>query len=114
MEDFTNEIKKELAKILASVPLSGSAVLSDFLSFIVNETLEGRGPVLKEYTIGVKALKKEPDFNPQIDGIVRIHAGRLRKALKEYYYEEGLHDDVIISIPKGRYVPVFEVRPKKK
>lgn len=112
MEHFTNdEIVNELKRILLSSQLSGSAVLAGFLSFIVNETLEGRGAILKEYTIGVGALNKPPEFNPQIDGIVRIHAGRLRRALKEYYYEEGLYDRVIISIPKGGYVPHFAARP---
>lgn len=45
------------------------------------ETLNGNEQSLKEYIIGVNVLKKDPDFNPQIDSIVRIHAGRLRKYL---------------------------------
>src|SRR5688572_2323478 len=111
MQNFTSkEILTQLARVLASSQLSGSNVLSEFLNFIVRETLNGRGDELKEYTIGVHALKKESDFNPQLDSIVRIHAGRLRRALKEYYYEEGSGDRVIIIIPKGSYVPSFELR----
>ena len=72
--------------------------------------MEGKGDELKEYTIAVHALKKESDFNPQLDSIVRIHAGRLRRALKEYYYEEGSADQIIIHIPKGSYIPAFELR----
>lgn len=106
----TDMVSSQLTRILSSSQLSGSNVLSEFLSFIVHETLEGRGHELKEYTIGVNALRKEPDFNPQLDSIVRIHAGRLRRALKEYYYEEGLNDPILIAIPKGSYVPVFEPR----
>jgi len=111
MQSFTNkEILAQLARLLSSSQLSGSNVLSEFLNFIVREALEGRGDELKEYTIGVHALKKEADFNPQLDSIVRIHAGRLRRALKEYYYEEGSNDRITIAIPKGSYVPAFEVR----
>lgn len=111
MQNFTNkEILAQLSRLLSSSQLSGSNVLSEFLNFIVRETLEGRGDELKEYTIGVHALKKESDFNPQLDSIVRIHAGRLRRALKEYYYEEGSNDRLMIIIPKGSYVPSFEVR----
>ena len=111
MQNFTNkEILAQLARLLSSSQLSGSNVLSEFLNFIVRETLEGRGGELKEYTIGVHALKKESDFNPQLDSIVRIHAGRLRRALKEYYYEEGSNDRLTIVIPKGSYVPSFELR----
>ena len=111
MQNFTSkEILTQLARVLSSSKLSGSNVLSKFLNFIVRETLDGRGDELKEYTIGVHALKKECDFNPQLDSIVRIHAGRLRRALKEYYYEEGSNDRLMIVIPKGSYVPSFEMR----
>ena len=111
MQNFTSkEILTQLLRVLSSSQLSGSNVLSEFLNFIVRETIEGRGDELKEYTIGVHALKKEPDFNPQLDSIVRIHAGRLRRALKEYYYEEGSSDPISIIIPKGSYVPSFELR----
>ena len=105
-----DEIQEQLTKILSSSKLSASNILSQFLYFIVNETLAGRGEALKEYTIAVYALKKSLDFNPQIDSIVRIHAGRLRRALKEYYHEEGVHDPIVIIIPKGNYMPVFELR----
>ena len=111
MHSFNNkEILAQLARLLSSSQLSGSNVLLEFLNFIVREALEGRGDELKEYTIGVHALKKESDFNPQLDSIVRIHAGRLRRALKEYYYEEGVNDRIMIVIPKGSYVPSFELR----
>jgi TolB-like protein len=47
-----------------------------------------------------------------LDAIVRIHAGRLRRALKEYYYDIGKNDPIVIEIPKGSYIPVFQ--PKNK
>lgn len=102
-----SEIASQLERIVASPQLSSSNVLSAFLTFIVQETLDGRAGDLKEYTIGTCALKREVDFNPQLDAIVRIHAGRLRRMLKEYYSENGCSDPVIISIPKGSYVPTF-------
>src|SRR5687767_8793078 len=108
---YSNEqILAHLDSVLASPNIAGSNVLSEFLRFIVNETLQGRGEDLKEYTIGVNALKRDAGFNPQTDSIVRIHAGRLRRALKEYYYEVGANDLIIISIPKGSYQPVFGPR----
>jgi TolB-like protein len=103
----------QLRRILDSSQISRSVVLTDFLSFVVKETLAGRHEGLKEYTIGVQALKKEADFNPQVDSIVRIHAGRLRRALKEYYYEEGKDDPIIISIPKGNYAPNFKLNSEE-
>jgi TolB-like protein len=103
------DVFAQLRRILDSDQISRSAVLTDFLTFVVKETLAGRSEGLKEYTIGVQALRKNADFNPQTDSIVRIHAGRLRRALKEYYYEEGKEDAILISIPKGSYAPNFKL-----
>ncbi|HYI78032.1 MAG TPA: hypothetical protein VEW65_10470 [Chryseolinea sp.] len=111
MQKLTSkEIRDQMTKVLSSTQLSNSNILSGFLYFIVNETLAGRSNDLKEYKIGTQALKREETFNPQIDSIVRIHAGRLRRALREYYYEEGVTDPITIQIPKGSYVPTFELR----
>jgi len=107
------EILGQLDSVLAAPHIATSHVLAEFLRFIVHETLEGRGEDLKEYTIGVNALKRTSDFNPQIDSIVRIHAGRLRRSLKEYYYEVGVDDEIVISIPKGSYQPVFVSGPAR-
>ena len=38
---------------------------------------------------------------------MRIHAGRLRRALNEYYQGAGKDDSITIGIPKGAYVPAF-------
>lgn len=100
---------EQLHRILSSAYFQRCPALGHFLRFIVHETIHGRGRDLKEYTIAVSALKKSPDFDPQVDSIVRIHAGRLRRALKEYYEEHGLNDPVVITVPKGSYVPVFSL-----
>lgn len=100
-------IMAQVSHMLSADTFLQSGTLSRFLKFIVEETLAGRESELKEYTIAVKVLSKRPDFNPQNDPIVRIHAGRLRRLLSEYYHEAGKHDAVVISIPKGAYVPVF-------
>lgn len=101
-------IFNQMDRILSSVPFRKSVILSKFFRFIVTETLNGNGLTLKEYVIGTRVLEKDPDFNPQLDAIVRIHGGRLRKLLDEYYETYREKDEVKISIPKGRYIPVFE------
>lgn len=108
MTDFTNtEIIHQLDKLLDSPQLKGCPVLGKFLNYVVHEALEGRASNLKEYSIGITALGKSQDFDPQLDSIVRIHAGRLRRALNEYYYEARQGDVVRIVIPKGTYAPEF-------
>src|SRR5450432_896006 len=100
-------IRDQLNRILSSIAFKNSRILSGFLKYVIEETFAGRGQEIKEYSIGVQVLSRAFDFNPQLDSIVRIHAGRLRRALKEYYYEIGIHDPVWIEIPKGSYIPVF-------
>ena len=106
-ESTVNEIHEELERILSSDLFSRSIVLSSFLKFVVNETLQRRGEELKEYTIAVSALGRSTDFNPQTDAIVRIHAGRLRRLLNKYYEGPGITDPIKIQIVKGTYVPIF-------
>jgi len=101
-------IELQLSKILDSSLFRKSKVLSSFLQYIVSETLDGNGQTLKEYVIAISALNKNVDFDPQLNGVVRIHANRLRKLLDEYYQSEGINDPIIISIPKGRYIPSFK------
>ncbi len=105
--NLNDQVKKQLDSILSSDLFNSSRVLSNFLEFVVKETLEGNADILKEYTIAVSALGKNSDFNPQIDAIVRIHAGRLRRLLTEYYKDIGSDDPIKIEMYKGSYVPVF-------
>ena len=97
----TEEINLQLQQILASPAFKNSPTLSKFLSFIISETLLERQQQLKEYNIALNVLNRSPHFNPQDDAIVRIHAGRLRRALNEYYMIHGINDPIIIHVPKG-------------
>lgn len=107
---FSKEvIYQQLQKIFIDPFFSKSDILRRFLLFIVDQTLLGHESWLKEYTIGVKVLNKPTNFKPQENGIVRIHAGRLRRALHNYYDSSGAFDPIQISVPKGSYVPVFNV-----
>src|SRR5215471_2540559 len=99
-------VRAELDRLLASELFARSPRLSSFLKFIVEKTLAGEGESLKEHVIAVELYGKSADFNTAEDPIVRIDARRLRDRLREYY--AGARDGgVIISVPKGSYVPVF-------
>jgi TolB-like protein len=100
-------ITDQLEKIFIHPDFNKSEILKRFLSYIVHETITGNANYLKEYTIALNVLEKPPSFNPQQDCIVRIHAVRLRQALSNYYFGMGADDELIIGIPKGKYVPVF-------
>ncbi|MEJ1237334.1 hypothetical protein WBG78_04335 [Chryseolinea sp. T2] len=103
------EIKAQLERILNFPVFTNSPILSAFLRFIVERSLAGETHVLKEYTIGVNILSKRDGYNPQTDATVRIHAGRLRRALATYYSGPGRNDTINISAPKGSYIPKFQL-----
>ncbi|MGW9329488.1 hypothetical protein [Bosea sp. NPDC055594] len=103
-----DEIRAELERVLASDIFRAAPQLTAFLSFIVEQTLAGRANELKGYTIAVEAFGRSPDFDPQADPIVRVEAGRLRKALNLYFAADGVADPVRITVPVGAYVPSFE------
>jgi hypothetical protein len=100
-------IRKELNRILSSREFEATGRMRDFLTFVVEEALAGRADQLKGYTIATKVFGRSSDFDAAQDPIVRIQAGRLRRALERYYLVAGGHDPIRIDIPKGRYVPFF-------
>jgi serine/threonine-protein kinase len=105
-------VREQLERILASSTFKQVDRLKRFLSFIVLESIGGRGNELKEYVIGVHVFGKEPSFDPRTDPIVRVQARRLRAKLVRYYQEDGRSDEVIIDLPKGGYAPVFTPRER--
>ena len=110
MQPTGEEARAQLERLLASEALSGSTRLRRFLSFTVDRALAGDGQPLKEYTVGIEVFDRGPDYDPRIDSIVRVEAGRLRARLDEYYRGAGIGDPVIIRIPRGGYTPTFEHR----
>jgi len=99
-------VRAQLERILASEVLSRSQQLRRFLSFIVEQRLAGQGHSLKESVLAHELYGKGTDFDGGTDPVVRVDARRLRDKLREYY--EGRSDPVVISLPKGSYVPAFE------
>jgi TolB-like protein len=101
------EIFTELESVLTFTSLKSSPILSKFLRYIVEETLNENQHLIKEYSIAINVLNRSADFNSNDDAVVRIHAGRLRRILNEYYLTIGQNNSLTIDIPKGCYIPRF-------
>jgi Tol biopolymer transport system component len=101
-------IRAQLQRILASEVFSRAQQLRRFLSFIVEQRLAGQGHSLKESVLALELYGKGADFDGGTDPVVRVDARRLRDKLREYY--EGRSDPIVISLPKGSYVPLFDGR----
>jgi hypothetical protein len=103
-------VKEELERILNSPAFAQSQRISRFLRFVVEEVLKNGPDDIKEYSLGVTVFDRPPDYDPRIDSIVRVEAGRVRTKLKEYYDNEGQCDPVVIELPKGSYIPSITTR----
>jgi hypothetical protein len=100
-------VRLQLERIVHSAVLAKSTRLTAFLRYVVEQTLAGQGGNLKEQVLALELYGRTSDFDSGLDSIVRVDARRLRDRLREYY-AESTGDPVIISLPKGTYVPVFE------
>ena len=106
---WIEQCEHQVRRILQSATFRNATTLQQLFQFLAAKTIAGTPEGLKEYTIGVEALGRKPDFDPKIDPIVRVQSHRLRLKLKEYYDLEGSHDPILIQIPRGHYLPTFEV-----
>jgi adenylate cyclase len=102
-------IKHQLDKILSSAEFNGTSRSKRFLNYLVEQSINGKSEALKGYSIGIDVFDKNINFDPKIDPIVRVQAGKLRKRLELYYNRSGAEDKTRIWIPKGTYIPVIEI-----
>jgi hypothetical protein len=102
------EIRAALQRVTLSDAFRNTPQLVSFLTFVVERSLAGEAQEIKGYTIATQALGRPAHFDPQSDPIVRVEAGRLRRALDLYYAGAGQPDPVRIRVPRGSYVPRFE------
>src|SRR5205823_13346160 len=76
------------------------------LRYLADHALKHPG-ALKEYQIATEVFGRPADFDPHLDSLVRVQAGRLRAKLAEYYASEGVEDPVVVELPKGTYTLSF-------
>jgi Tol biopolymer transport system component len=103
--------RQELQRIVTSAAFEDSERLVRFLNFVFEETLAGRGGLLKESVIGVEVFGRNPGYDPKTDPIVRVQARRLRVKLENWYLTGGQTSAVRITLPKGGYAVEFGAPP---
>lgn len=100
-------VRAALDRLLTAEPFNAAARQRQFLTYVVDEVLAGRGDLLKEWSIARQGLGEPTTFDPRTDPIVRVTAGRVRLSLARYYAGAGADETVRVEIPKGGYVPHF-------
>lgn len=100
----------QIDRLVTSHALHGSESLCKLLRYLAKHALDHPGVPLKEYQIATEVFGRPENFDPQLDSMVRVQAGRLRSKLSEYYSSDGLEDPVVVELPRGTYVPAFHHR----
>jgi hypothetical protein len=104
-ESECKAIQEQLERILADPLFRNSRRYPNLLRYVVEQTLQGRTTHLKERTLGVEVFGREPDYDTNLDPVVRTTAGEIRKRIAQYYHEPGRENEIRIDLPLGSYVP---------
>jgi len=104
-------IRQQLERMLASPLFKFSKRYPNLLRYVVEHTLAGRTAELKERSLGVAVFGREPDYDTNVDPVVRATAGEIRKRIAQYYHEPGHAAEVRIDLSPRSYIPEFEMPP---
>jgi hypothetical protein len=105
-----DQVLRQIDRLIASPVLHGSESLCKLLRYLAKHALDHPGEPLKEYKIATEEFGRPPDFDAQLDSMVRVQAGRLRGKLAEYYASDGAEDHIRVELPKGTYLLSFQHR----
>jgi hypothetical protein len=99
-----------LERIVASTQLKRASRLREFLIFVGRRSLKEGCDQIHEQEIGSEVFGRVGAYDTSIDNIVRVNATELRKRIEAYFESEGLHEPILLEIPRGSYKPVFHYR----
>jgi hypothetical protein len=100
----------QVQRIIQSKAFRTSEVHRNLLQYLAEKSLSGTADSLKEYTVGLDVFAKPESYDPRQESVVRMHVGRLRQKLAEYYRSEGVDDPIFVDVPKGGFKVTFETR----
>ena len=100
-------VRSQLDKIMSDSRFTASKRYPCMLRYIVEQTLAENEDSLKERTLGVEVFHRPPDYDTNLDPVVRLCAGEVRKRLIQYYQLPAHADELRIELNPGSYIPVF-------
>jgi len=103
-------VRQALHRVISSAEFQTSPRLQQFLTYIVEETLEGRGAQIRGKAIAVEVYGRRVDGTGG-QNLVRVEARRLRRLLREYYEDCWNGHGVRIFVDPGGYKPRFSYEP---
>lgn len=104
------QLEELVRRVAASETFEKSPRLRAFFLHVCRCALEDKSEEATEQQIGIYVYGRSPGYNPNEDNIVRSQARVLRMKLEHHFANEGRDEPYVITIPKGRYLPVFQPR----
>jgi len=104
------EREELVSRVASSSTFERSPRLKAFFLHVCRCALDNKPEAATEHQVGVSVYDRPPGYNPNEDNIVRSQARLLRMKLEHHFANEGKDEAMVITIPKGRYLPVFETR----
>lgn len=98
-------LRNHLQAVLGSPFFKSSHRSQQFLSYVIENAIQGRFDSLKERVIGVDLFRRSPSYDTGEDAIVRVTASDVRKRLLQYYGSHGADSEFRIELPPGSYIP---------
>jgi hypothetical protein len=100
-------VRLQLEKIVSDGRFAASKRYPQLLRYIVEQTLAESDDNLKERTLGIEVFHRPPDYDTNLDPVVRLCAAEVRKRLAQYYQSPAHEGELRIELNPGSYVPVF-------
>ncbi len=107
---ISGQLEDLVRRVGSSETFEKSPRLRAFFLHVCRCALEDKSEEATEQQIGIYVYGRSPGYNPNEDNIVRSQARVLRMKLEHHFANEGRDESYVITIPKGRYLPIFEPR----
>src|ERR1017187_3335308 len=109
-EEETDPRRDLIQRVGSSATFEKPTRLRAFFLYVCQCALDQQPEAATEQQIGIHVYSRPPGYNPNEDNIVRSQARLLRWKLEHHFANEGKDEAIVITIPKGRDLPVFETR----
>jgi hypothetical protein len=97
-------------RITASESFAKSPRLRELLTYLVECAFRDPQSPVTEQQVGVAVFNRAAGYDTSSDTVVRVQASEVRKRLKYYFLSEGLSEPLVMELPRGSYLPIFNSR----
>lgn len=99
-------VEQQLRRILASQVFADSSRSHQLLEYCIHMLVHGRSSELQEHRLAtaLRTEKVTPGEMPRYS-VLRAVARRTRARLDRFYRTEGIHDPLVMELPRSSYIP---------